>query len=145
MADRDGKFKAGPDEAAAILNALGEEAKNRIMDDIEKRDPNMAKLIDEKLVSLNDLVHMTPKMIMDFLREVKLDTFALALRMGSEELRKHILGNVSSSIRQDINDVLNGAPKPVGDVQEAVQSIMKTVSRLISEGKIVLKDDDTLV
>jgi flagellar motor switch protein FliG len=145
MADGDGKLKTGPAEAAAILNALGDEAKNRIMGDIEKRDPKMAKLIDENLVSFNDLVYLTPKMIMEFLREVKMDTFAMALRLGSEELRQHIFKNISSSMRKEIEETLNGPPRPVSEVQDAVQTIMKTVIKLHESGEIILKDDDTLV
>lgn len=146
MADGDGKFKAGPGEAAKMLEGLDPQAQKRIMQYLERKDPRVAAEVKDKMITFEDLQYLTPKMLMEFLREVDRDKLALALRIGSESLRVHFLSNVSSSMRKDIEEVLNGKPCSVNDVQDCVDYVMNIATKMLEKGQLIInKNSDDYV
>ena len=139
-------FKGGVKEAAKMLSALSPSERERILLDITKRDPKMAELLKQSLVVFEDLSFLTVKMLAELLREIEISDLALGLRMGSTELRDHILGNVSSSIREEINETLNGKPRSMSDVEESVEKVMRIVRVKVEKGELILsKSSETLV
>lgn len=131
-------FKGGVKEAAKMLSALPLADRNRILEDISKKDPSRAELLKKEMIVLEDLIHLTVKMLVELLREINLKDFALALRLSSNELRTHILNNVSKSIREDIEDVLNGKPMPVSEVEQSLERVMTVVRKKVDKGELVL-------
>ena len=93
-----GKFKGGADEAAKILQEMGMGHANNLLDIIAQKDPEAAQMLKEKMYAFEDLIHLTPKMLVDLFKVIKPETMGLALRLGSEELPQHILSNVSTAI-----------------------------------------------
>ena len=81
-------------------------------------------------------------MLVELLREVQLSDLALALRMGSEELRHFILSNVSKSMREEIEEVLIGKPQPVSKVEEAMEKVMVVVRKKADRGELNFNDPD---
>lgn len=139
-------FKGGVKEAAKMLMGLGPKAQKTLLEDIRKRDPKMAALLEENLVSMEDLEHLTPTMLVGLLRDVKLEAFGLALRTVDKNVTDKILGMVSTGIRLEIEDGLNGPPKRVSEVEAAQAEILDIVRKKIELGQIVLNPDgDELV
>lgn len=132
-------LKGGVKEAAKMLAGLDLISQARVLKDIAKQDPEMAEKIRLNMVTFEDLKHTTVKMLQELLREVSIDDFALALRLGSDELKSHILGNVSSSMRSDIEEILLGPPQLANKVQEAVDKIMDIVRAKAEKGELILK------
>jgi flagellar motor switch protein FliG len=134
-------FKGGIKEAARMLAGLPIEQRSKVIDIMAKKDPEMAEVLKKQMVTLEDLTMLTQKMLVELLREIEIADLALALRLGSDELKKFILSNVSSSIAQDIQDVLLGPPKPVSDVQESADRIMEVVLKKVAKGELIFKSD----
>jgi len=131
-------FKGGVREAAKMLSAMPVADRNRILEDIAKKDPARADLLKKEMIVFEDLIYLTVKMLVELLREINLNDFALALRISSPELRTHILSNVSKSIREEIEDVLHGKPRPVSEVEQSLEKIMIVVRKKVEKGELVL-------
>ncbi len=134
-------FKGGVKEAAKMLAGLPVTQRSKVIEIMAKKDPEMAETLRKQMVTLEDLVLITPKMLVELLREVDMNDFSLALRIGSEELRSFILNNVSSTMKSDIESVLLGPPKPVSSVQESADKIMEVILRKVEKGELVFNQN----
>lgn len=139
--------KSGFEQALEMLSGLDEKGRQRILADIQKKDPEMARALEENLVRFEDLQHLTPKMFQELLREIKMEDLALGLRMGSPELKKKLLSYMSSGLRKEAEQVLLGPPRPAQEVQQAVEQVMIVVRRKVEKGELILKpgQDDEYV
>lgn len=139
-------FKGGVEEAAKMLAGLDRKGRENVLEIIAKKDPQMAESLRKNMVTMEDLQYLTVKMLQELLREIEIKDLALALRISSDELKSHILQNVSSSLRKDIEDILLGPPQSVSNVNEAADKIMEVVLKKIDKGELVFnKDGETLV
>ncbi|MBK22737.1 MAG: hypothetical protein CME70_01925 [Halobacteriovorax sp.] len=139
-------FKGGVEEAAKMLAGLDREGRENVLEIIAKKDPQMAENLRKNMVTLEDLKYLTVKMLQELLRDIEITDLALALRISSDELKAHILQNVSSSLRKDIEDVLLGPPQSVSNVNEATDKVMEVVLKKIDKGELVInKDGETLI
>lgn len=140
------KPKGGVKEAAKMLQGLGVDAAKRLLDDIRKRDPQMAQELEANLISIEDLQYLTPAMLVGLLRDVNLETFGLALRTVDKEIVDKLMSMVSTGIRLDIEDGLKGAPRKVSEVTDAQSKVIAILKEKIDKGHIVINPDgDTLV
>jgi flagellar motor switch protein FliG len=139
------KVDGGPKAAALMLQGLGPGERKRILDDIRRKDPKMAQAIEVHLLTLEDLKKLSVKMLQEFLREVDTQDLGLALRLSSVELREHLLGMISTGMREDLELVLKGALQPVEKVQEAYQRVLSVMNAMQDKGLLVFHDDDQLV
>jgi len=139
-------FKGGPEEAAKMIMGLGPAAGKALLEDIRKRDPNMAELIEKSLVTMEDLQYLTPSMMVGLLRDLNLEKFGLALRTVDKEITQKLLDMVFTGIRLEIEDGLKGAPKRVSEVEAAQAEVLDIVRKKIEMGHIVINPDgDELV
>lgn len=134
------KFQGGVKEAAKMLAGLAPDDRRRVFDEITSRDPQMAEALKNNMVSFEDLIYLTPKMLVELLREINISDLGMALRIASQELKSFILTNVSKGIRQDIEDILLGPLQPVSKVQESAEKIMTIVRSKVDKGELVLKE-----
>lgn len=128
----------GLKEAVATLQGLTGAEQKKLLEQIALKDPTMAQKLKNKLVSFEDLRFMTPKMLMELLREVQIKDLAIAMRVGSEELRKFVLDNVSKNTKFEIIEILNGPRKKLSEVALAQEDILKVLRKKLERGEIVL-------
>lgn len=139
------KFQGGLKEAAKMLAGLSREARDRILTVIAKKDPAMAINLEKNLYSFEDIKFLTPVMYMEFLREIKIQDFALALRMASPEMKDFVFKNSPRGIRQEIEDVLLGPLQLASHVTQAEERVMAVFLRKIEKGEIIIRKDDVSV
>jgi len=140
------QFKGGLDGAVELLSSLTPKEQNKLLEQIAKKDPRVAQILKENLTRFEDLKFISPKMLVELLRAVKLSDFALALRIGSPELRAHITALLPNSLKTEIMDVLNGPPKSVDLVMASCEQVMVHVRQMVNEGRLILsKDKDRIV
>lgn len=139
--------KPGFKNASEILSKLTLKERERILEAISKVEPNLAEALSKSFYQFDDLMYLTPKMLVELLREVDLRVFSLALRGAKKQTVEHILQNVSARIRQDINEVLLGPPQLAQRVTEAMDQILEIVISKIEKGQLVLSKDssDTII
>jgi flagellar motor switch protein FliG len=136
-------FEGGIKAAAAMLAGLNPEERVKVLSRIAERDPQMAEQLKKNMVTFEDLQYITQKMLVELMREISLDDLALGLRLGSDELKNFILSNVSKTIKQDIEDILNGKPQQKNIVLESQENIMKIVRAKLDKGELVFSKDGT--
>jgi flagellar motor switch protein FliG len=141
------KFQGGVKEAAKLLAGLSKSARDKVLEIISKKDPHMADTLNQNLYSFEDLKLLTPVMVIELLRSIKIPDMGLALKTASPELKDHILKNTPRVMRQEMEEILLGPPKLLSHVEEAQDRIMKIVREKIDKGQLVLDQNknDTLV
>jgi flagellar motor switch protein FliG len=135
------QFRGGVKEAAKILSGLGLEERKKLLILIAQKDPQMAEVLKKNILEFEDLKMMTSQMVQDFLRQVKVDDLALALRLASKGLQEFFLSNVSKGIGREIKDILEGPPQKRSSVDEATEKVLDTALLMLEKGQIVLKED----
>ena len=135
------EFKGGVKGAAEMLAKLDSKGRERILQDISQKDPEMAEELRKNMVTFEDLKYMTPQMLAKLLQDVDTADVALGLRTSGEELKSFFLNNVSKGKRKDIEDVLLGPPQAVSKVEESIEKVMKVVREKINKGELVIDMD----
>ena len=135
-------FRGGVKEAAKMLAGLNPSQRVKVLALISQKDPQMAEALKHHMVTFEDLKLITIKMLVELTREINIADLALALRMGSEELRSFILDNVSRSMREEINEVLMGKPQAVSKVEEAMEKVMVVVRAKADKGELIFSNTD---
>lgn len=138
MSSKWGNAKGGVREAAKLLAAIPPKQREGVIEILIKRDPVLTEELKKHLVMFEDLRYITVQMLQELLREIDIRDLALGLRIGSKELIAHITSNLSSMMRDEINEVLSGPPQSVNKVQEAQERIMMVVRRKVDKGELVL-------
>lgn len=138
-------FKGGKEEAIAMLNLLSSTEAENLIEKIRLKDPTLASELEENLIKMEDLVHLTQMMKVTLLKDVSLEKFGLALRTLDKSVTEKILEGLSSGIILDIEDGLKGKPRPLSEAQKAQEEILAIVREKVSSGQIVLRDDETYV
>lgn len=139
-------FQGGVKEAAKMLMALEGEARERLLEDIRKKDPQMAERIIQNLITIEDVQYLSESMLVSLLRDIDLEVFGLALRSVDKSISSKILAMVSTGIRLDIEDGLNGGPRSMDKVQEAKNKVVELMNKKIELGQIVINPNgDKLV
>lgn len=131
-------FPRGFQVAIEMLQRLDPRSRDKILSDIKSKDERTFAILKNNMIVFNDLVYLTPKMVMELMREIKLDDLGLALRGGSREVGDHFLNNLSSNMKNDLLEILRGKPRPMNEVEVAQKKIMDVVFRKIERGEIII-------
>lgn len=132
------KFQGGPEEVLKMLQLMAESERENLLEIMIKKDPQLVDFLRNNLIRFDDLIHLTTSMIQNLLRDISPENLGLALRGSSRNLLEHFTANVSRNIKADILEIYNGAPKPINDVNQAREEIMKIVKEKIKKGEIVI-------
>ena len=134
--------------AAEILNFVGSDAENAIIESVKEHDAELAqKLVDEMFVFEN-LLEVDNKGIQTLLREVQSEMLIVALKGTSEELRDKIFSNMSQRAADMLREDLESkGPVRVSEVEAAQKEILQIVRRLADEGQVIMggKGEDSFV
>ena len=137
------KFQGGVKEAAKMLAGLSRSAREKVLEIISKKDPKMAETLHKSMYTFDDLQYLTPMMLIELLRSVKMSDMGLALRISSNELIDHIMKNTPRGMRQEIEELLLGPPQLASKVEEAQERIMVIVREKIDKGQLIINKDSS--
>ena len=132
------KFQGGVKEAAKMLAGLSKSAREKVLELISKKDPAMARHLHQSMYSFEDLRYLTPLMIIELMREIKIADMGLSLRIAPMELKDHILKNTPKVMRQEIEEILLGPPQLASKVEEAQERVMTVVRKKIDKGELII-------
>lgn len=140
-------FQGGIKAAAKLLAGLSKSAREKVLESISKKDPKMASALSKNMYTFDDLEHLTPMMLIELLRSVKIEDMGLALRIAKPELKNFVLMNSPKMLRQEMEEILLGPPKLTTAVEEAQERIMEVVLAKITKGELVINKEskETLV
>lgn len=141
------KFQGGVKEAAKMLAGLSRSAREKVLEIISKKDPVMAETLHKSMYTFEDLQYLTPLMLIELLREIKIADMGLALRISSNQLKDFMLKNSPRGMRQEMEEVLTGPPQLASKVEDAQERVMAVVRAKIDKGQLVINKEssETLV
>jgi flagellar motor switch protein FliG len=135
----EGQHKGGVRPVAEILNQMDSMTEGAILKGIEEQKQGLADEIRKLMFVFEDLVQIDDRGIMEILKEVNNEVLMTAMKTASEELKEKIFKNMSERAAQMMREDLEVmAPVRLKDVETAQQTIIKSVKKLETEGKIVL-------
>ena len=137
------KFQGGVKEAAKMLAGLSRAAREKVLDIISKKDPLMAENLHKSMYTFEDLQYLTPMMLIELMRTIKVADMGIALRIASSELKDHILKNTPRGMRQEIEEILLGPPMLSSKVDDAQERIMVIVREKIDKGQLIINKDSS--
>ena len=135
----------GLDSAVQLVKSVGSGQQKAIFDQLKETDEVLAEEIRRRLFVFDDIINLHARDVQRVLREVDSQILPMALKSSSEELKEHILGNMSGRaadmIREDM-EVLG--PVTVKRVLEAQETIVDSILRMADEGKVNLNPEDSV-
>ncbi len=137
------KFQGGVKAAAKMLAGLSKATREKILETISKKDPIMAEELHKSIYTFDDLQYLTPMMMIELLRSIKVADMGLALRIASPELKDNVLKNSPRVMRQEIEEILLGPPQLASKVEEVQEKIMIIVREKIDKGQLIINKDSS--
>lgn len=136
-------FQGGVKAAAKMLAGLSKAAREKVLETISKKDPKMAEALHKSMYTFEDLKYLTPMMLIELMRSIKVPDMGLALRIATPELKDHILKNTPRGMRQEMEEILIGPPQLASKVEEAQERIMVVVREKIDKGQLIINKDSS--
>jgi flagellar motor switch protein FliG len=137
------KFQGGVKEAAKMLAGLSKAAREKVLELISKQDPKMAEKLHKSMYTFEDLQFLTPLMMVELMRSIKVSDMGLALRIATPALKDHVMKNSPRGMRQEMEEILLGPLKLASQVEEAQERIMEVVRAKIDKGELVINKDSS--
>ena len=124
---------------AEIMNRVDRATEKYIFDELGEKDAALAEEIHKLMFVFEDIANLDSMSVQRFIREVDTKDLAVALKSANEDVKQLILQNMSSrmreSVEQDIQFLHNIRMK---DVEEAQQKIVGVIRQLEETGEIVI-------
>ena len=129
----------GLEAVVNILNLVDKGSEERIMGEVDSKDPDLADAIRKLMFVFDDLAKVDDKSIQTLLKEISTDELAIALKSVSEDVKQAFFRNMSERAAQIMQEDMEAkGPVRLSEVERAQQEIIKTARNLEAEGKIIL-------
>jgi flagellar motor switch protein FliG len=130
---------AGVRGVAEILNLVGGQAEQNILEEIGQVDPELATRIQDSMFVFESLKDLDQKGMQVLLREVESDLLLVALKGADDELTEKFLSNMSKRAAQMLKeDMESQGPVRVSEVEAAQREVLNTARRLAEAGELML-------
>ncbi|POB14755.1 FliG C-terminal domain-containing protein [Halobacteriovorax sp. DA5] len=139
-----GSKESGFEAILEAISLMNKEEKETLISNITKMDFELADKLRASMYRLKDLQFITPQMMSEFLREVKVESLGNALKLEREEDRQGILAKLPKGIREDILFFIQ-KKVPKSQALEAHQEVMIIYSKMIDDERLIISRDDKLV
>ncbi len=132
-------LSGGPAAVAKVLTLANTTTEKAILESITQRNHELAQQITNLMFAFEDLTTLDGKSMQRILRDVDSKELALALKAASEELRQHIMKNMSERAAAALVEEMEFmGPVRVKDVEAAQTRIITAVRGLEEAGEIIL-------
>jgi flagellar motor switch protein FliG len=127
----------GLKNAADVLNAMDRNLSDPLLSDLERRNPELAQAVRQKMFTFEDLATLDRAALQKIMREVDMRDLAVALKSASAALKDALLGCISKRAAATVNEEVAflGSVKK-RDVEAAQLRIIDSVRHLESEGEL---------
>lgn len=139
MVSQDYAATGGIQAIVDILNSVDRGTEKFIIESLEIQDAELAEEIRKRMLVFEDIVNLDPVAIQRFIRDVENNELALALKAATDEVKEKILANMSSRMREMLEEDMEFmGPVRLKDVEEAQQKIVNIIRKLEEAGEIVI-------
>ncbi len=127
--------------AAALLNSLEQDLSRSVLQDLEKRNPELGREIRQKMFTFDDLVLLGPSALQKIMREIDLRDLAMSLKTADAQLKNILLSAVSKHAAENVHEEISMlGPLAKGEIEAAKGRIIKAVRHLEDEGEVDLNN-----
>lgn len=138
------KKESGFKSILEAISLMNKEEKDTLIGNLSRMDAQLAQKLKANMYRLKDLLYITPKMLSEFLREVKTESFGNALKVEDEEVRSAILAKLPKSIRQDVEFYID-KKVPKSHAFEAHRDVMAVITQMIDDERLIISKDDKTI
>lgn len=136
----------GVDVAAKILNRIGGPRSGRVLGSIEAIDPELARLLAERMFIFEDLVEIDDRSFQILLRAVDQKLLVSALKGAHARLQDKVLRNLSQRAAQMLREEIEArGPMRQAEIDEARKEILAIAQAMEAEGKIIVRAQESIV
>lgn len=129
----------GLDHIAAIMNNLERSSEKAIFDGLEENEATLAEEIRKRMFVFEDIVHMDDRSVQRFVRDCDMRDIVLALKGANREVANKLFTNMSTRMRQNIEEDLEITTNVrIRDVEEAQQRIVGIIRDLEERNEIII-------
>ncbi len=129
----------GTKAVAEILNMGGKTLEKPVLEEIQKRNQELAQEIRGLMFTFEDIQHLDDRSIQRLLKEVDTKVLTIALKGSTEEIQNKIFSNMSERAASMIKEEMEFmGPLRVKEVDEAQRQIVEIIRSLEEEGEIVI-------
>lgn len=137
------RLKSGTATVAQILNEADISVERHILEDIEKRDAQMADDIKQQMFLFEDIVHFDDRTVQVIINEMEKSDLVMGLKGVESGLIHKFLSNMSDRASQMLQEDMDAlGPVPLKDVKEAQQRMIRKIKQLEEEGQIITRKMD---
>ena len=127
--------------AAALLNSLEKDLSQSVLQDLEKRNPELGREIRQKMFTFEDLILLGPSALQKIMREIDLRDLAMSLKTAGAQLKNILLSAVSKRAAANVDEEISMlGPLRKAEVEAARGRIIKAVRHLEDVGEVDLND-----
>lgn len=138
----------GVDPLVNIINRSDRATERQIVEGLESFDSALADEVKSRMFMFEDIVSIDDRSVQQVLRQVATSELALALKGVSDVVRFKITKNLSERAAENLLEEVEllGAVR-LTQVEEAQQSIIRTIRQLEEQGQILVRrgNDDEFV
>ncbi len=129
----------GPSYLAEVLNQIGGNSGQMILDEIEEINPELAEEIKQMMFVFEDLILIDDKGLQKILRKIESKVLATALKGSSEEVQEKVFKNMSDRASEMMSEEIEalGAVR-MKDVEDSQLAIIKVIQDMEQEGEIII-------
>jgi flagellar motor switch protein FliG len=143
------KLSGGPSAVASVLNLTVPSLEKALIEAIGARDQDLANQIKGLMFVFEDLKLLDGRAMQRVLRDVDGKELALAMKAASDQLKQHILKNMSERAAAALQEEIEFlGPVKVKDVEASHLRIIQAVRSLEEAGEIAISgrggDDDVI-
>lgn len=132
-----------------VLNGVDRSTERTILDELERKDPELAEEIKKRMFVFEDIVILDNRSIQRVIREVDGEDLRLSLKVASEEVKEIVFNNMSTRMAETYKEEMEYmGPVRLKDVEEAQTRIVSVIRRLEETGEIIIArggGDDIIV
>lgn len=135
----------GFEKIRSVLQVTSTEQREKLLEGIELRDPELAKNLIESLLSVNKLSELNPNHLSILCSNLTDSIISLALRLEQPNIKEKYLSSISKKRREIIEEEMLVGKHPIKDAENAASLIVKKALELKNSGKIIFPWEETLV
>jgi len=130
----------GVDPLVNIINRSDRSTERQIVEGLEALDAALADEVKSRMFMFEDIVNLDDRSVQLVLRQVEGNELALALKGVADPVRDKITSNLSTRAAENLVEEVEllGAVR-LTQVEEAQQSIIRTIRQLEEQGQIMVR------
>ncbi len=129
----------GIDHIASIMNNLERSSEKAVFDGLELSNKELAEEIRKRMFVFEDIINMDDRSVQRVLRDCDSRDIVLALKGSNKEVANKLLSNMSSRMRQNIEEDLEVTTNVrMRDAEEAQQRIVGIIRDLEEKNEIII-------